>query len=870
MTDLPLPNGRAVSLAGFSQRPFDTRSACFTVMEGFTTPEEDAVACRGFGAPVTFLCVEDQLLWWKQTSGRPEEFARVPIAQLTRFFDEHRDDFAPQTIYRAKTLGRFDQQWQREFVDIGLMPVVEHEAGQAIERLLLDSVVQLRTALHWPKELEKKPAQWLVKSVFWLLGAKMLKDKSVEGFVRMNFDDVDDVFARVGRHYHESVEDIVSSQPKRAALQSVAKQIAAFASLRLASTEALAYIYENTLISDQVREEFGTHSTPSYLVDYIIGRLAPWIEAIPQDQRSVFEPACGHGAFSVAAVRYLTSLLPRGMAEPSVRRAYLRQRVRGCDADEFALEIARLSLTLADIPNPNGWSLDPVDVFTSDILETSARKATIVLANPPFENFKPEQRKQYAHAFRDPKFTNKTAEILSRTLAAMPAGAAFGFVMPQNLLHSSNATEFRRWLSQNCEFEEICLFPDKVFNFADHESAILVGRKQANGPSRRLIRYRRVREREMQAFRLEYRATSETSIPHSRLSSTDEFDFRVPDLREVWAACEQLPKLPDFVDVGQGFSFIGEDQPGFPKGGKTVADEKFVGAARGFENLGSSLFTHAQPPIRWLNLSPEIILRPRSGTVTGMPQVLVNEAPVQRAPWCLKACLDETGRPATTCFTLLRPKSDKLSLKVVWALANSPIANAFAYAHSSKWHILTGTWRQLPVPDLAAANLGPLEAAVAAYFAALKEDSETFALRSDDGASTRVDLRNLHWRIDAEVLRLYQLLPALERQVLDYFSGWRREGVPFDQDRYLPAHFEDAISLADYLDITTRWSVVNRRRLLLIERKLGRNISAEERQELQHLKGLARAKAHLSAPLPEKELGKIEQDLRRRNLWKGA
>ena len=33
-------------------------------------------------------------------------------------------------------------------------------------------------------------------------------------------------------------------------------------------------------------------------------------------------------------------------------------------ADPFALEIARLSLTLADVPNPNGWALTEADMFS--------------------------------------------------------------------------------------------------------------------------------------------------------------------------------------------------------------------------------------------------------------------------------------------------------------------------------------------------------------------------------------------------------------------------------------------------------------------------------------------------------------------------
>ena len=54
-------------------------------------------------------------------------------------------------------------------------------------------------------------------------------------------------------------------------------------------------------------------------------------------------------------MRLLSELLPANWREP--RRDYLRKRLRGVESDPFALEIARLSLTLADVPNPNGWAL---------------------------------------------------------------------------------------------------------------------------------------------------------------------------------------------------------------------------------------------------------------------------------------------------------------------------------------------------------------------------------------------------------------------------------------------------------------------------------------------------------------------------------
>ena len=54
----------------------------------------------------------------------------------------------------------------------------------------------------------------------------------------------------------------------------------------------------------------------------------------------------------------------------SKRREYLRKRLYGCDIDSFALEIARLRLTLVDVPNPNGWNLQIADIFYENLLYT--------------------------------------------------------------------------------------------------------------------------------------------------------------------------------------------------------------------------------------------------------------------------------------------------------------------------------------------------------------------------------------------------------------------------------------------------------------------------------------------------------------------
>ena len=872
LENVSLPGDRKVVFAGFAQVPFDTRSACFAVMDVATSPEDDARACRSIGAPLTFLCHRGNLLWWSQTERAPYQIGEpIPPAKLEGFFREHAEDFEPRTIYRAKTLGRFQESYQRSFVDLGLMPLLEKEAGQTIERLLLDSVAEVRDALGWPKEVDLKQGQWLVKSVFWLLGAKMLHDKEVEGFIRLNFANVDEVFSRVATHYGESAEGLVASQPKRLALERVANRIAASADLRLATTEALAYVYENTLISDEVRAEFGTHSTPSYLVDYIVGRLEPWIREIPQDQRSVFEPATGHGAFLIAAIRLLTSLLPSNMAAPAARKKYLRDRIRGYDVDDFAIEIARLSLTLTDIPNPNGWSVKPADLFESDLIEKASKDATVLLANPPFEDFKTPQRVEYARKFRKPRFLNKTVEMLHRAISVMPSGGVFGVVVPQSLLHEANAVDLRKLLIEQFEFQELCLFPDKVFNFADQESAVLVGRKHPSAStSAAKVRYRRIRERQMAGFKKSYEATSEAHVSQGRFAA-DGWDLRIPDLEDVWRFCNRFPQLSDFAEIGQGFVHLGKDSPDLPRDSVLVADKHFDGAVRGFVTPGRSLQTHQLPAVKWVNIANEVLRRPQSGTKTGAPQALINYAPAQRAPWCIKAVADEKGHAVNSRFLVVRPESNNVPLAALWAICNSPIANAYAYTHSTKRDILAGTIREMHVPDLRSSDLSRLIQSVRSYVAAVVRYESDLPLRSDDVRQQEAEnLRVLHWRMDAQVLMLYALPVELERVLLDFFAGYTRVGVPFEQDRYFSEGFDEPISLADYIAITADWDTTNRQRLKLIEKKQSKTISDECREELRRLQRLAGLKRELHSSPSLKELAEMEADLRRRGLWRGA
>ncbi|MGE0825011.1 MAG: class I SAM-dependent DNA methyltransferase [Candidatus Binatia bacterium] len=858
-TNVEVADDCRVPLAAFARRPHDSRSACIAVLDNVSDPEVTVSKCRDLGAPVVFAYSADSWLFWKQGTSKPQFLQRILPAELPKFFQEHRAELAPEAIYRAKTWARFEKSYQLDFIDVGLMPLVEEQAGRKLAELIERCVALVKTRLHWT-EVSQPQGHWLLKSNFWLLAAKILKDKRVPTFAALDLEDVQKVFAHVTRHYG-AVEPVqIETQRQANALKESAREISRCSHLGLVSTDALGYLYENALITKEVRTTLGTHSTPTYLVDYMVGKLRPWIEEIPENQRQVFEPACGHAPFLLAAMQLLGDLLSERESSSSKRREYLRKRLHGCDIDSFALEIARLRLTLADVPNPNGWDLQVSDIFTEGVLARGSHGANIILTNPPFKNLSVAERHINSSSSTQTQHVNKAAEIFGRIVTHMQPGAVFGVILPQGILHSKNATSLRQLLVTHFEISEICLLPDKVFS-SDAESVVILGRRlESNQRNTHPILYRRVRESGIENFRRSYAATYESEFQPRRFSAADKWNFFVPDLEEVWEYCQNLPRFGEIATIGKGFDFLSHTDPAFPSNTLTMSTEPRQKFVKGFVRLNSSLQTHELPEAIWINLDSSVVKTRRYGTTTGIPQVLLNYAPVSREPWRLKACLDKAGHPVTSRFLVIRPRDTRWPLEALWGICNSPFANAYSYAFSTKRDVLAGLVRKMPIPDVNSVNVSPLVEAVTAYLKA----THTVGV-----ANTPDKLKVLHWRIDAEVLRLYALPPHLERQLLDLFAGVERRGVPFVQKEYFPKEFTDLSTLSELLAITVDWDHTNERRAQLIEKKVKKHIASEEKRELDYLQQLTDARIQLLAPLPIKQLEDIRDDLKRRGIWVG-
>ena len=318
------------------------------------------MACRDVGASLFF--VADQTRWdvWSQTSTQPRHLQALKTSEVENYFRQHRQEFAPGAIFRAKSWQRAGEGQQLDFVDANLLPMLEREAGGRLRNLFERMVEATMNFLDWKSVPDNDDdAHWLTKANFWLLAAKLLHDKRVPRFINLDLHDVRTVFARVAYHYNRDNPNPPKINGRLRALQEAARLVATPPHFRNISAETLGVLYEEALISPTTRKLLGTHRTPTYLVDYMLARLGGWIEELGYKRCHIFEPACGHAPFLSGALRLVSDMLPASVADdPKQRHDFLKDHLRGCDSDSFALEIARLSLTLADIPNENGWVLD--------------------------------------------------------------------------------------------------------------------------------------------------------------------------------------------------------------------------------------------------------------------------------------------------------------------------------------------------------------------------------------------------------------------------------------------------------------------------------------------------------------------------------
>ena len=766
-----------IPLAAFAQDPPSYRNACFGVVLANGVKGPPLVSsCRSLGAPHILEVHHGHINRWKMTGeGQPQFLEQVMATDVPALFQKHREAWSPVRLLRAKSAGGSIAS-QLDFFDLDFLPLLEHQARHKLDLLLQETVELSKQEFQRYSTFSDDHYPPLFRLLFRLIAAKVLADRGQPG-EWLGDDPQLTINAVQTFYFKETTPEAVLSHPQTqiVAWEKVKKSFH-FQNL---SVDSLAYVYENTLVAPETRRLFGIHSTPPAIAEFITRQLP--FEDLPIEECRIFEPFAGHAVFLVAAMQRLRELLPPDM-DSARRHRYFVTMLSGIEIDPFAREVARLSLMLADYPNPDGWRLYGADALTSDLFEQELHAARIVLCNPPFEDVGANERLTY----RNLSSVRKPAAILHKVLQQPPE--LLGFVLPRSFLMGRGYKEVRSHIGQTYSAIDVVALPDKVFRHSDAEAVLLLASKR--GSERGRLRAGHVDKEDLDRFYLTHKPTSRSEDDFELSANAFERSVWLPALQDVWKATSRMKRLRDVADIHRGIEY---NLPFKANESHLVSDTPRPAHSLGIQKVKGTVEPFLIRKMVYLNVAQDRMRGSAYKHPWEQRKVVVNAARRTRGAWPLTASIDYLGVVCYQNFHGIWP-NDSISLETLAAILNGPVANAFVATREGKRDIHRGTLMEIPIPDLHADQDKAVSSLIHKY-TKVREQWVAGSLADTEACDICGSLLRL---IDAEVLKAYGLSPRTERSLLDYFTDQPRPG-PVTFNEYFPIWFKPHMPWHRYL-----------------------------------------------------------------------
>ncbi len=787
-SDVLTPSGqqRRVDLAAFTQTPASYRTAAFGVIrEDESDISQALIGYRSLGAPV-MLSISDKrvTVWQIHSTGKPRRIDEYSLGQIPALFAKQSGQWTPDVIHRAKSIGAFDLSYQLDFVDMGLLPAIEGEIHVKLDRLLQEIILEIKSSLKKQTIDYRK----LFQGTFRLLAAKILLDCKHQKAQKWNSSDIVSILTDIADYYRLDTLHLLDDVAMMKAFSRAWEQLMGAISFRNISADDLAFVYENTLVTPETRKIFGTHSTPRQVAEYVVRTIG--LNRIKLESLRVYEPFSGAGVFLVSAIRHIRGLLPRAWSDRQ-RHIFLTERIQGSEIDQFACEVAVLSLILADYPNANGWDIKEEDLFIGKTLSKKAAQSNVILCNPPFEDFTQEERITY-QAFAS-RSIHKPIAILTAVLESSPM--AIGFVLPRGFILDRQYDGIRQEIEKKYETIEIVALPDGIFQASSIESSLLIAKdkRQFKDTGKIKLTSTTINDADRTGFlsmgKISLQSHGERAVTAKTLGH-----LWLVELKDIWDYLATYPTLGSVAEVHRGLEW------NYPQA-QAGSHEKKTGYREG---LLTSTGTISQ-----FDISNTIYLDCKESSKRGNalqypwqePKVIANAARLSRGPWRIAACPDLTGLICSQQFFGIWPfKNSHVDVNTISAFLNSPVANAFLAVHAPTKAIRVGILKTLPIPRVI--DEGLISDLVEKY-------RDTLSKLTLQEIERDLKLNKLLLEIDATILSAYDLPPRLERKLLNYFRGYKRP-VSHHFDEWFPEGYSSFIPLheyigAEYKKITGRW-----------------------------------------------------------------
>lgn len=440
-----------IDLVGFCRpEPADMSTAAFACTidnsgQRSTRSLDDLfVSAAALGAPLLLIARPDDLDIYMNQEGEPVFWRNISISDSASV-EELRFALAPNTLLRAKT----SRQLALIPIDAMALTRARNQGARWLSERVEQTIDSTRELLHPVTDDDWK---LLCRVVIRALCVVVLTDKQSD--LSMPTRTLEDIFLQRYSNYFNLITELEPLQ--RTAFDNAVEDLHEGINYRSLDPTVLNEVYQNTLVTDEVRRSLGIHYTPPALASKILDSLP--IEYLAPERRIVLDPACGSGTLLIAAHSRLQGLQPTNW-DARTSHQDLIASLHGWDDDWFATEIARLGLVLHALPTGNGW-----DIAKRDALEEGkpSTDPTIIVTNPPW---KYEDRAEKADLF-----VNRVIDLLQ------PEGL-LGLIVPASWTTRNNNPARERLMSE-CDVFEVWRLPEHIFTDVKIAPSIFLAQKK--------------------------------------------------------------------------------------------------------------------------------------------------------------------------------------------------------------------------------------------------------------------------------------------------------------------------------------------------------------------------------------------------------
>ena len=253
----------------------------------------------------------------------------------------------------------------------------------------------------------------------------------------------------------------------------LAQVVEMLSNIDMADRDTKGDVYEYLLSKIASAGQNGQFRTPRHIIRMMVDMVEPTLEDV------ICDPSCGTAGFLTVSGEYIREHYEKELYKDDVKEHFQDAMFMGMEFDPTMIRIGGMNLILHGIENPQLFDVDAL----SEANTSFTKKATLVLANPPFKgSLDRDAVDGKILAVVDSKKTELL--FLALILKGLKLGGRAAVIVPDGVLFGSSKAhqQIRTELVDRQKLQAVISMPSGVFKpYAGVSTAVLVFTKTDSG-----------------------------------------------------------------------------------------------------------------------------------------------------------------------------------------------------------------------------------------------------------------------------------------------------------------------------------------------------------------------------------------------------